>query len=203
MEFPLYDPIYDRIYERFDINEQTACWEWKGTRTKDGYPTITYKGKTVLVHRKMYELRWGPIPVDHEVDHTCHNRCCICPLHLEAVTAQVNCARRLAYIAQRDDRLRMLVGRHKRDLLYPGILFESTALARLLQCKSYNVPYILATMALMYPGFHYTIRRQGKHGPKPSIFQIWLESSILEDVNNVCRIRKLIRADEVSISLAA
>jgi hypothetical protein len=121
--------LYKKIYKRFDINEQTGCWEWNSTRTKSGYPTISYQGKTVLVHRQMYELRWGLIPAGYEVDHTCHHPCCICPEHLEAVSPSVNRARRLAYIAQRDDRLRELVGRHKRDLLYPGIIFESTELA--------------------------------------------------------------------------
>jgi hypothetical protein len=202
MNFLIYDPIYDLIYKPFDINEATGCWEWNSTRMNDSYPTISYQGKPVLVHRKMYELRWGPIPADYEVDHTCHTRYCICPEHLEAVSPSVNRARRLDYIIQRDDRLRRLVARHERDLLYPGILFKSTELARLWQCRSDHIPHILAHMAL-YPGFHYTIRRQGKHGPKPSLFQIWLEHSILEDVNSVCRIRKLIRADVVSLSLAA
>ncbi len=203
MEFSFCDPLYERIYERFDINEKTDCWEWNASRTKGGYATISYQGKTVLVHRKMCELRWGPIPAGYEVDHTCHNPCCICPEHLEAVSPSVNRARRLDYIIRRDDRLRMLVGRHKRDLLYPGIIFESTELACLLQCKSHSVPDILATMDLMYSGFHYTSLRRGHHGPKPSLFQIYLELSILEDVNSVCRIRKLIRADVVNISLAA
>jgi hypothetical protein len=200
MAFLFYDPIYDRIYKRFDINEQTECWEWNGTRTNDGYPTISYQGKTVLVHRKMYELRWGPIPAGYEVDHTCHHPCCICPDHLEAVSPSVNRARRSDYIAQRDNRLRKLVTHLHRDLLYPGILLESTVLARLWQCRSHDVPHILAHMAL-YPGFHYANLRRGHHGPKPSLFQIYLERSIVEDVNSVCRIKKIIRADVVNISI--
>ena len=149
----------------------------------------------------MYELRWGDIPADYEVDHTCHNPCCICPSHLQAVPVQINSARRLAYIAQRDDRLRMLIRHHESDLLYPGIIFESTEVAALWQCKSHNVPHLLRTMALLYPGFHYVHMRRGKHGPKPSLFQIYLEHSILEDVNSVCHIRKIRRTDDLVVAM--
>jgi hypothetical protein len=84
MEFAL----YDQIYTRFDVNEETECWEWNATRTNDGYPVITFEGKTVLIHRTMFELRWGPIPPDQQVHHECFNTCCICPAHLRSVTAQ-------------------------------------------------------------------------------------------------------------------
>ena len=193
--------LYNRIYERFDINEQTDCWEWNSTRTNDGYPTISYRGKTVLVHRKMYELRWGDIPADYEVDHTCHNPPCICPNHLEAVPVHINRARRLTDLARRDDRLRMLIRHHESDLLYPGIICESTELACLWQCKSHNVPRILGTMANNCRGFHYTTLRHGKHGPKPSLFQIWLDSRVLEDVDSVCNIRKIRRTDDLVVAV--
>src|SRR5262249_20598076 len=139
--------LYNRIYERFDINEQTDCWEWNGTRTNDGYPTISYQGTTVLVHRKMYEVHNGTIPEGYEVHHTCHNPPCMCPNHLEAVPVHINRARRLAYIVRRNERLRRLIRHLERHLLYPGIIFESTKLAALLKCMSHNVPRILATMA--------------------------------------------------------
>jgi len=200
MDFALYDPIYDRIYKRFDINEQTECWEWNGTRTNGGYPTISYQGKTVLVHRKMYELRWGDIPEGYEVDHTCHNPPCICPSHLRAVPVQINRARRLADLARRDDRLRMLIRRYGSGLLCPGKELTSTELAALWQCQSSSIPDLLATM-LIYDGFYYTTLRRGNHGPKPSLFQIWLDSRVLEDVDSVCNIRKIRRTDDLVVAV--
>jgi hypothetical protein len=195
MNFLLYDPLYDKIYKRFDINEKTDCWEWNASRTKDDYATISYQGKTILVHRKMYELRWGPIPAGYEVDHKCRNRCCICPSHLRLTTVQMNRALRSDLIPLRDERLRILVRHYKRDLLYPGPILASTELAALWQCQSCSVTGILATMALIYPGFYCHNLQPGNHGPKPSRFQIWLASSIIEDVNSVCDIRKFTRGD--------
>jgi len=95
----------------------------------------------------------------------------------------------------------MLVGSHDRDLLFPGIPLESTELARIWQCKSHDVPRLLGIMADNCPGFHYTTLRHGKHGPKPALFQIWLESQLIEDVESVRYIRQIRRADVLDISV--
>jgi hypothetical protein len=71
----------------------SACWVWSGKLTKDGYARTSHNGKTVRVHRLAYELWVGSIPEGLEIDHTCRNRACFNPEHLEATTHTINVQR--------------------------------------------------------------------------------------------------------------
>jgi len=193
--------LYEQIFTRFAVNKETHCWEWTSTLTNDGYPEITSEGKTYLVHRKMCEFYWGPIPAAHHVHHECHTRSCISPAHLRAVPPREDVALRRDFIHQRADRLACLVERHEKELLFPGRRFESTYLASLWQCRSHDVPRILATMAFTYPGFHYIHVRSGKRGRKPSLFQIYVESSLLEGMDNMPPFKKLAGIDRLVITV--
>lgn len=66
------------------------CWEWEGGVSDSGYGMINI---TVPAHRVAYLLANGEIPDGLVVDHTCRNRRCCNPLHLEAVTTQENVLR--------------------------------------------------------------------------------------------------------------
>ena len=98
------DALWRRIMERVEIDPQTGCWNWTGpTSGRDkpgcrkargrGYGRLSLGGKTVAVHRAVYELVHGPLG-GWTVDHTCGNRLCCNPDHLEAVTHKQNCKRR-------------------------------------------------------------------------------------------------------------
>lgn len=79
---------------RSEIAEQPdGCWSWTGRRHTGGYGQIKVFGRLVLAHRLAYEAWVGPIPDGFDVDHTCLNRLCINPAHLEAVTRQENVLR--------------------------------------------------------------------------------------------------------------
>lgn len=73
------------------------CLVWKGGRQADGYGTIGVRGRKMLVHRVVYEYFYGPIPDELQLDHVkargCKSRACCNPLHLEAVTCQINVLR--------------------------------------------------------------------------------------------------------------
>ena len=70
-----------------------GCWEWTGARNDRGYGQVWNGEKVIYVHRVMYELEVGVIPIGFEIDHLCSNPPCARPDHLEAVTASQNTQR--------------------------------------------------------------------------------------------------------------
>lgn len=73
----------------WDVTDQ-GCWEYKGSRTIQGYGRITSKGVTVKAHRASYEAWVGGIPNGLVVLHSCDNPTCINPKHLSVGTHQDN-----------------------------------------------------------------------------------------------------------------
>jgi HNH endonuclease len=60
------------------------CWMWTGARVRGyGYFQLGV-GKTIKVHRHVYECLVGPIP--DQLNHLCRRPGCINPNHLEPVT---------------------------------------------------------------------------------------------------------------------
>ncbi len=85
-------PIEFRLIDKIDFT-QGECWVWIGAGHTNGYGTVHLDGRTQLAHRVVFELLQGPIPDDHELDHTCERRDCVNPAHLEAVTHRTNTLR--------------------------------------------------------------------------------------------------------------
>lgn len=84
--------LRDRLFSRLII-DPSGCLLWTGCRDRDGYGRIKTGGRSVLVHRMMWQLLEGPIPDGQEPDHTCRVRHCASILHLELVTHRVNMLR--------------------------------------------------------------------------------------------------------------
>ena len=59
------------------------CIPWHGRFNAAGYGTV---GKQALAHRHILEQCFGPIPPKVVLHHTCGNRACINPAHLETMT---------------------------------------------------------------------------------------------------------------------
>lgn len=92
------EAIIGKVMSRVVINPATACWVWQGsdsgTGRGGGYGRMSLDGQTVAVHLVVFTHFNGFIPGKKQVDHTCRNRRCCNPAHLELVTHKQNQIRR-------------------------------------------------------------------------------------------------------------
>lgn len=72
------------------VEKTDTCWNWLAYKTPTGYGRFTSQRTRVPAHRFAYESFCGTIPAGFDVDHTCHNRGCVNPGHLRAVTHKQN-----------------------------------------------------------------------------------------------------------------
>lgn len=73
-----------RFWAKVSENHSTGCWEWSGATNSRGYGQVSIGGGQVLLaHRVSYMLHVGPI--EDTVHHTCCNKRCVNPHHLEAL----------------------------------------------------------------------------------------------------------------------
>lgn len=87
-------PLMERIESKIIPEPNSGCWIWLGAVNCWGYGQLNMRGRgTSLVHRILYEQKYGPIPAGLECDHLCRVRCCVNPDHIEPVTKRVNMER--------------------------------------------------------------------------------------------------------------
>ena len=67
---------------------------------QDGYGKLRVGRKTVYLHRRAYEIWFGPIPKGMQIDHLCRNRACCNPNHLEVVWPSTNIRRGIGWGGQ-------------------------------------------------------------------------------------------------------
>jgi hypothetical protein len=72
------------------VDKSGECWIWTAGKFAGGYGCY-WDGKSRKAHRVSYEEHFGPIPEGMQIDHTCHNTCCVNPAHLRTVTGKQNC----------------------------------------------------------------------------------------------------------------
>lgn len=94
------DSLLEKIFARCILNWSNGCLEWTGPTSGDSgrghsYPRMTVDGQTCAVHRVVATHYYGYLPSRRQVDHTCKNRSCVAPWHLEPVTHRENQRRRV------------------------------------------------------------------------------------------------------------
>lgn len=94
-----------KVFVRYVKKCDNGCWEWMG-RIHNGYGCCpTPGGNTKWAHRVSYALFNGDIAEQMHIDHTCRNRMCVNPKHLEQVTPTENYE--AIYIRKRMDEKRL------------------------------------------------------------------------------------------------
>jgi len=84
------EPVKERFEQRYEIDDETGCWEWTGTMMGGGYGQMSVNNRNEGAHRISYRLHNGEIPEGAFICHTCHNPPCVNPDHLYAGDAASN-----------------------------------------------------------------------------------------------------------------
>ena len=80
------EALIRRIQMGVQIDPATGCWVWTKGLDSQGYPRLRHLEKILYCHRVTAFLYKGvPMQLEHgvQVRHTCKNRRCVNPDHLE------------------------------------------------------------------------------------------------------------------------
>ena len=84
--------LSERFWQHIDVGDFDRCWEWTGSRHKQGYGQFVLYDpvkKTIPSHRMAYETFWRTRLVNNAL-HRCNNPPCCNPLHLYDGTLSQN-----------------------------------------------------------------------------------------------------------------
>lgn len=81
----------ENFWSKVELIPFHTCWEWVGSKDKDGYGKFYFHGKYYRPHRFSWELEHKEkIPNGLVIAHSCDNPGCVNPNHLTACTQREN-----------------------------------------------------------------------------------------------------------------
>jgi hypothetical protein len=98
------------------IDRTKNCWFWRGAIGSHGYGNLQVAGKWYRAHRYSYEYFLGKIADGKVLDHSCKNRNCVNPEHLEATTQRINILRGESHIAAQNKQTHCIHGHEFNDV---------------------------------------------------------------------------------------
>lgn len=81
-----------RIAAKISPEPNTGCWLWTARLDPAGYGQVNHEGRTTLAHLVVFKLLIGTHATE-DLDHTCRQRSCVNPAHLEPVSHRENMRR--------------------------------------------------------------------------------------------------------------
>jgi hypothetical protein len=117
----------DYFWDKVIPEPNSGCWFWLAGTVRAGYgfTAVERGGVRDYAHRITYRAFVGEIPDGLELDHKCVTPACCNPMHLEAVTHQINIARS----RRKPKKKKICKNGHRLDV--PGATFPSQNVCRI------------------------------------------------------------------------
>lgn len=80
--------LYDKLMLNIMIDSQIGCWLYTKRLDQQGYGLVHFCGEDLRAHRVMYFISKGKEIDETDLHHTCQNKACINPTHLQEVTSK-------------------------------------------------------------------------------------------------------------------
>lgn len=80
-----YETHADRFWRQVVRDPESGCWEWTGTR-HEGRGVFYPAQRITRAYRFAFELLRGPVPAGAVLHHTCENKGCCNPDHIEPLS---------------------------------------------------------------------------------------------------------------------
>lgn len=76
-----------RFWDNVDIRGEDECWNWQGRIGPDGFGRIVIVKKYLGTHRLAYEFKKSLLLFGERIEHSCANRLCCNPDHIQLTEA--------------------------------------------------------------------------------------------------------------------